>query len=75
VSRRDRLVREHLRERFVATLRGGEAFEGLLLEVDDLTYRFADAFAVDDKSRVRVDGELFLPRQEVIYLQRPGVIA
>lgn len=70
--RRDKLVRQALRERFVATLRTGETFDGLLVDADEKTFRFADAFAVDGRNRVRVDGELFLPRGEVTYLQKPG---
>jgi len=69
---RDKLVRQALRERFVATLKGGETFDGLLVAADEKTFRFVDAFAVDGKNRVRVDGELFLPRAEVAYLQKPG---
>ena len=75
MGRRDRLIRQCLRERFVATLRGGESFEGLLVEVDEKTFRFANAWALDGKNRVSVDGEIFLPRNEVLYLQRPGVNA
>lgn len=75
MPRRDNIVRRALRERFVATLRSGESFDGLLVEADDKTFRFADAFAVDGTSRVRIDGELFLPREAVLYLQRPGVRA
>jgi hypothetical protein len=70
--RRDKLVRQVLRERFVATLKGGEAFEGLLLDADDKTFRFTDAHKVDGRTSVPVDGELFLPRSDVIYLQKPG---
>lgn len=69
---RDRLVRQALRERFVATLRGGESFDGLLIEADEKTYRFANAWALDGRNRTQVDGELFIPRDEVIYLQKPG---
>jgi hypothetical protein len=66
-------VRKALRERFVATMRSGETFDGLLVEADEKTFRFADAYAVDAKNnRISVDGELFLPRAEVLYLQRPG---
>ena len=75
MGRRDRLIRQFLRERFVATLRSGESFEGLLVEVDEKTFRFANAWALDGKDRVSVDGELFLPRHEVLYLQKPGVTA
>ncbi len=75
MARRDRLVRQALRERFVATLRSGESFDGLLVDVDEKTYRFADAWALDGANRVSVDGEIFLPRDQVAYLQRPGVRA
>ena len=69
---RDKLVKRALRERFIATLRSGETFDGLLVDVDEKTFRFTNAWAVDGKNRISVDGELFLPRSEVLYLQRPG---
>jgi hypothetical protein len=37
MARRDRLIRQALRERFVVTLRSGETFDGLLLDADDKT--------------------------------------
>lgn len=70
--RRDRLVRQALRERFLATMRDGATFDGLLVEADERTFRFANASIIKGNSRVSVDGELFLPRSEVLYLQRPG---
>lgn len=75
MGRSDKLIRQHLRDRFVVTLRGGASFDGLLVDADEKTYRMVDAFAVDGKDRVSVDGELFLPRGEVLYLQRPGGVA
>lgn len=72
MGRRDKLVRQALRERFIVTLSNGSAFEGLLIDADEKTFRFGNAFAIDGSSRVRVDGELFLPRAEVLYLQKPG---
>ena len=72
MSRADRLVRAALRERFVLTLRSGETFDGLLVDADPKTYRLANAWAVDGKNRVSVDGELFVPRDQVAYLQKPG---
>ena len=75
MSRRDRLVNRALKERFVATLRSGESFDGLLIDADEKTYRFANATAVDGNNRVRVDGELFIPRDQVAYLQKPGASA
>jgi len=73
--RKDRLLRQLLRERFVVTLRHGESFDGLLADADDKTVRLVDAFALDGKNRVSVDGDLFIPRGEVVYMQRPGVSA
>lgn len=75
MGRRDKLIRQQLRERFVVTLRSGDSFDGLLLEADEKTYRLADAFALSGRDRVSVDGELFIPRGEVLYLQKPGVVA
>lgn len=69
--RRDRLVRRCLRTRFVVTLTGGESFEGLLIDADDRTVVLADAFLLDGRNRVKVDGALYLPRDRVSYLQRP----
>ena len=71
--RRDRLLKQLLRERFVITLRHGESFDGLLADVDEKTVRLVDAFALDGKNRVSVDGDLLIPRPEIVYLQRPGV--
>lgn len=71
--KRDKLVRDALKERFVATLRDGQTFDGLLVAADEKTFRFVDAFAIDARAaRARVDGELFLARAEVLYLQKPG---
>ena len=72
---RDKLIRQALRERFVLTLRGGESFGGLLLEADDKTFVLDDAYALDGKNRVSVDGRMFVPRAEVVYMQKPGAIA
>lgn len=69
---RDRLVRQALRERFVVTLTTGESFQGLLLDADEKTVRLSDAYALDGKSRVKVDGDLYLPRLTVAYMQKPG---
>jgi hypothetical protein len=73
--RRDKILRQVLREQFIATLRDGQTFDGLLVEADDKTFRFVNAFAIDGKNRAPVDGELFLPRSEVLYLQKPGGVA
>jgi hypothetical protein len=69
--RRDRLIRQALRERFVVTLTSGETFDGLLLDTDDKTVHLVDAHALDGSTRVSIDGALFLPRDRVAYMQRP----
>lgn len=73
MARRDQLIRSALRERFVVTMRSSETFEGLLLDADDKTIRLADAFVLNGASRVRADGDLYLPREQVSYMQRPEV--
>ena len=59
-------------DRYVVTLVSGETFEGLLSSADGGVLRFVDAYALDDKSRIKVDGELFLDRVNVAYMQKPG---
>lgn len=73
MARRDGLIRQCLRERFVLTLKTKETFEGLLLDADEKTVILADAYALDGSSRLSVDGRLYIPRAEVSYMQRPEV--
>jgi hypothetical protein len=73
VARRDQLIRRALRDRFVVTMRSKEAFEGLLLDADDKTVQLTDAYALTGRDRVSIDGDLYLPRTEVAYMQRPEV--
>jgi small nuclear ribonucleoprotein (snRNP)-like protein len=70
--RRDRLLREALRERFVVTLTSGETFDGLLDETDESTVTLVDADALaGDGSSTKVDGALYLPRARIAYMQHP----
>jgi hypothetical protein len=71
MAARDRLIRRSLRERFVVTMRSGEAFEGLLLDADDRTFTIADGFVLTGRDRHAADGVLYLPRSEVAYMQKP----
>lgn len=76
MGRGDKLIRSVLRERFIFTLRNGASFDGLLVEADEKSFRLANASAVDgNKPSQPVDGELFIPRAEVVYMQKPGVSA
>lgn len=68
---RDRLLKSLLRERFVVTLKTGEAFDGLLDRHDESTIELLNVTAVSTTSRVSVDGRMYLPREQIAYMQRP----
>ena len=59
-------------ERYVVTLTSGETFEGLLSQVTPEVVKLVDSYALDKDSRLSVDGELFLDRSKVAYMQKPG---
>lgn len=74
MARRDRLIRDAFRERFVITLTTGETFDGLLQDVDATSVLIVDAYVLEaPNNRTQVDGVLYLPRDRVAYMQRPGV--
>ncbi len=52
------------------TLTNGDAFDGLLIDADERTIRLGSVFAVGERTRIQVDGEMFVPRLEVRYMQR-----
>lgn len=70
--RADRLIRRHYRDRYLVTLASSEAFEGVLIDLDPSHIVLADAEAVNtDGTRVAVDGRLWIPRPNVLYMQQP----
>lgn len=72
--RSDRLVKRHLRTRYLVTMASGETFEGVLIDADDQHLVLADAFLILSASeRQTVDGHLWLPRPSVQYMQQPKV--
>ncbi|SDJ07735.1 hypothetical protein SAMN05444157_1615 [Frankineae bacterium MT45] len=72
--RRDRLIRKSLRKRYLVTLTSGEAFDGVLVDADDAHIVLVDAESVSpNNDRLKVDGQLWLPRANVTYLQLPRV--
>lgn len=74
MARTDRLVRQHLRDRFLVTLKTAEAFDGVLVDADDGHLVLADAGQVDGKGqRIPVDGHLWLQRGNVAYMQATTV--
>lgn len=70
-SRRDRIVRGHLRYRLVITTHDGATWDGIVMDVDDRMIVLREAIAVQkDGNRVPADGEVLLPREDVAYMQR-----
>lgn len=61
-----------VKERLVITLKNGECFEGVLLAHDRKVIRLTEAKQLGREANVPVDGELYLIRSEVNYMQRPG---
>lgn len=70
--RADRLLRRAIRTRYLVTLDGGEAFDGVLVDADDQHIVLADVESVAaNGDRLRIDGQLWLPRLSIAYLQQP----
>lgn len=70
--RRDRLMRELVRERILVTLADGQAFRGLLDQCDHNTLTLVDSeYLKADRDPTKVDGCVYLARDRVAYIQRP----
>lgn len=69
--RSDRLVKAFLKDRFLVSLSDGTAIEGLLIDSDDKTVMLADCFRVTPQTRIGVDGSVFIPRSNILYMQKP----
>jgi len=69
--RSDRLIKDLLRERFLVSLTDGSAIEGLLIDIDNKSLHLADCFSVTPTKRESVDGHIFIPRTNVLYMQKP----
>lgn len=72
MNRRDRLLRAAHLERFVVTLTTGETFDGLLADCDDNSVKLVGAHAISDAESVSIDGDIYLPREKIAYMQNPG---
>ncbi|MET4780818.1 hypothetical protein ABIB56_000800 [Glaciihabitans sp. UYNi722] len=71
MARRDRLIRDAERERFLVTLVDGEAFDGILVDWDEGHFVLADADSISaNGDRLRIDNSLWLPRSRIKYMQR-----
>lgn len=71
MSRRDRIVSRHLRDRLVVTTKDGLTVEGVLVEADDKSLLLLDAAQVQaGGEKVPADGTLIIPRGDVAYIQK-----
>lgn len=70
---RDRLVKRRMRDEVIVTLKGGEAFRGILVDADARSFVLRDAKALSDTyGSMPVDGEVIFDRARVDFFQRPG---
>lgn len=73
---RAKLLRRHIRQRFIVTLKTGQTFDGLVDEWDaaHLTLVNAVIVAQDQSARTYpapVDGKVWLPQDQIAYMQQP----
>lgn len=72
MARPDKLLGRLISERFVVTLDDGQTFAGLLRELDDRVICLVDASQLaPNGDRVLVDGQLYIERYRIAYMQRP----
>lgn len=70
MPRSDRLVKRYLRSRFLITT-PNQTWDAVLMEVDDRSLLLVDAELVSaDGTRTKADGQVFVPRADVAYMQR-----
>jgi hypothetical protein len=69
--RSDRLVRQHLRTRFVVTTKTGLTWDGVLMDADANSLLLFDVESVGhDGTRTKADGQVYIPRGDVAYMQK-----
>jgi hypothetical protein len=71
-ARAQKLIADRLAVRVVVTQADGQAFAGMIADLDDgwLLLREAEQLGPQG-SRVAVDGELLLPRDRIAFIQHP----
>lgn len=68
--RPDRIVRRHVRTKFLITMKDGSTWRGVLMEADELTLSLFDAEALGaDGTPTPADNQVLLPRGDVAYMQ------
>jgi len=72
--RRDRLLRSQIHARFVVTLLDGTGVSGLLVACDESVIVLANVAYLPRDARAQplsVDGQLYIERRQIAYLQAP----
>lgn len=69
--RRDRIIREHVRERFIIATASGDTWDGLLEDWDADHLVFVNVQALSEGKWLPFDGELWLRRVAINYMQKP----
>ncbi len=68
--RPDRIVRNHLRTKFLITTHGGQTWRAVLMEADEHTLSLFDVESLaPDGTATPADGQVLLPRGDVAYMQ------
>lgn len=71
MARPDRIVRPYLRTRFLITTKQNQTWDAVLMDIDERSLSLADTELVHaDGTRTKADGQVFLPRVDVAYMQR-----
>lgn len=74
-GRLKRIIREHLRQKVIVTLKTGEGFGGVLFSADSEAIVLRDVQFLDaagtDRTHSPVDGELLVLRPDIAYIQIP----
>lgn len=69
--RPDRILKSYRRDKFLITTKPGQTWSAVVMDVDERTLFLLDAEAVaPDGTRTKADGQVFLPRADVAYMQR-----
>lgn len=70
IRHHDRMLRLQVNERFLVTMTTGETWDGQLKDVDDEHLVLRGVKALDGSQWKPVDGEIWLPRLSISYMQK-----
>ena len=71
MARKDRLFLMAERGRFLVTTDSEESFDGILIDWDESNIVLADFYQISPNGdRVKLDGDLWLPRPRIKYMQK-----